>query len=110
LFSFIHQKNRHFDRSSSRFCELRSGETRFSTSNLSWPMLLLLFLLLPLFLLCSFYVVILSAAKNPRISSLPSFLPLPVLLTHQTNVISTEAKRSGEIPVFRSCRCAFSSS
>jgi len=33
---------------SSRFCELRSGETRFSTSNLSWPMLSLLLLLLVL--------------------------------------------------------------
>jgi hypothetical protein len=32
------QKNRHFDRSCSRFCEQRSGEIRFSTQTASQPL------------------------------------------------------------------------
>jgi hypothetical protein len=36
--------SRHFDRSCSRFCEQRSGETRFSTSTASRPRLQLLLL------------------------------------------------------------------
>src|ERR1700744_480792 len=41
--------------------------------------------------------------RNPRIS----LLPLPVFQPNvsQTIVISTEAKRSGEIPAFRFCHC-----
>src|SRR5580698_8460217 len=44
--------------------------------------------------------------RNPRISP----LPLPVFQPNasQSIVISTEAKRSGEIPASRLCRCLFS--
>src|SRR6266851_5051772 len=34
---FLVQRNRHFDRRCSRFCEHRSGETRFSTHTTSQP-------------------------------------------------------------------------
>ena len=73
-------------------------------------LLLLLPLLLQLFLPLLVYVVILSAAKNPRIfeGSEATRMPSPPA-TPITNVISTEGgalcRRSGEIPVFRLCPC-----
>src|SRR6266567_3102726 len=47
VLSFPLHKNRHFDRSCSRFCEQRSGEIRFSTQTLTQPKRLCLLLPTP---------------------------------------------------------------
>ncbi len=110
LFSLNPTKNRHFDRSSSRFCEMRSGETRFSTHTVSQPTKLLL---LPLPVLSQPHqriVISTGAARafcemrsgETRFSthtvSQPDtllLLPLPVLSQpHQRIVISTGAARA----------------